>query len=290
MIELAPGRKRSLTLANPAMPAAGTFGFGGEYNHLVPVDRLGAVVTNPVTWAARKPASGPRVVPVPGGVLLHTGLPNPGVKRVIRRYGPAWAASPVPVIVHVVATGPDDVYRCCAALDPVEAVSGIELGLHDQVSEDEIFQTLEAAADATLLPCIVRLPLLRADELAGAAQEAGACAVTIGAPPRGTARDPATGTLVGGRLYGPWIKALALRAVGRVASRLRIPVIGCGGIHERQDARDFIEGARAAAVQVDSALWVTPGVLKDVANELGGLDPTRTVDSLSDEWYSDTGT
>lgn len=283
MIELAPGGKRNLALPNPVMPAAGVFGYGDEYARLVRFDLLGALVTNPVTWTPRPPASGPRVVSLTGGMLLHTGLPNPGMSRVIRQHTRTWAACPVPVIVHVVATAPAEVYKCCAALDAVESVAGIELGMGDQATPDDIAAALDQAAAATALPVIARLPLLRAPELALAAQEAGACALTVGAPPRGTARDPLTGRLVGGRLYGPWVKALALRAVGQAAQRVNVPVIGAGGVHSRQDARDLLD-AGAAAVQVDAAVWVRPKLIEDIASELGGLDATRVTGAWSDEW------
>lgn len=283
MIELAVGGKRDLVLANPAMPAAGVFGFGDEYARLVAVDKLGALVTNPITWTPRAPASGPRVVAMTGGMLLHTGLPNPGMSRAIRQYRDVWAAFPAPVIAHVVATNLSDVHRCCAALDTVEGVAGIELGVHDQATAAEVADALREAARATTLPVIARLPLLRAPELAPAAQDAGACALTVGAPPRGTTRAPDTGQFVGGRLYGPWIKPLALRAVGQAASQVRLPVIGCGGIHAREDARDFID-AGAVAVQVDAAMWVKPGILEEIASELGGLDATRVAGAWPDEW------
>lgn len=287
MIEIAPRSKRPLVLHNPTMPSAGTFGFGGEYNALVPIDRLGAVVTNPVTWKPRKPAGGPRVVPVTGGVLVHTGLPNPGMRGVVRRYRAIWGASFAPVIVHVTATGPDDVYRCCEILDREESVAGIELGLHDQATQHDIADTLAAAASATQLPLIVRLPLFNAVDLAATTEQAGAHALTIAAPPRGTVRDRASGELVGGRLYGPWVKALVLRAVGLAAVRVKIPVIGSGGVHSREDARDYIDAAGAAAVQIDGGLWAQPSLMKEVSNELGGLDRTRKAGSLSDEWISE---
>ena len=60
-------------------------------------------------------------------------------------------------------------------------------------------------------------------------------------------------------------------------------MIGCGGIHSRLDARDFIE-AGAAAVQVGAAVWAQPKIIEEVANELGGLDATRKAGVWSDEW------
>ncbi len=92
-------------------------------------------------------------------------------------------------------------------------------------------------------------------------------AVVVAAPPRGTTRDPETGQLVGGRVYGPWLKAQALRAVGQAARAVDIPVIGCGGIHAADDARDFID-AGARAVQVDTVTWVQPRMLEVIARNL----------------------
>ncbi|MCA9911559.1 MAG: dihydroorotate dehydrogenase, partial [Anaerolineae bacterium] len=71
--------KSSLILESPVMPAAGTMGFADEYKGLVKLDKLGALVTNPVTLYPRSPASGTRVVALDSGVLVHSGLPNPGL-------------------------------------------------------------------------------------------------------------------------------------------------------------------------------------------------------------------
>ena len=110
----------------------------------------------------------------------------------------------------------------------------------------------------------------------------------VAAPPRGTTRDPETGQLVGGRIYGPWLKAQALRATGQVAQIAGIPVIGSGGIHSPDDARDFIE-AGAVAVQVDSVIWTQPRMLEVIARNLGGLELTRAVGALGDEWEPGLG-
>ncbi|MBN1566154.1 MAG: hypothetical protein JXA10_20115, partial [Anaerolineae bacterium] len=106
--------------------------------------------------------------------------------------------------------------------------------------------------------------------------------------PRGTTRDPQTGQLVGGRIYGPWLKVQTLRAVGQVARAVDIPVIGSGGIHSADDARDFIE-AGAVAVQVDSMTWAEPRALEIIARNLGGLELTRATGALADEWEPGMG-
>src|SRR5690606_35996257 len=125
-------------------------------------------------------------------------------------------------------------------------------------------------------------------ELAEPVIHAGAGALVVAAPPRGTARDPYSGRLVPGRIYGPMVKAMTLRMVGQLATRIDIPIIGAGGIHSPQDARDFIE-AGARAVQVDSVTWVEPKMLEIIARDLGGLTVTRANDAMGDEWYLGMG-
>ncbi len=289
MIEITRGGKNPLTLENPVMAAAGTVGFdGAAYRELLDFSKLGALVTNPVTWQARRVARGTRVVPLPAGVLVHTGLPNPGIRRVITRYRERWARSLAPVIVHVVATSPAEVAQCVAALEGCAGVIGVEIGLHDQATPAEIVPLVQAAVSHSVLPVLARVPLYSAVESARAAAEAGAGGVVVAAPPRGTARDPLSGQLVGGRVYGPWLKAQALRAVGQVARLVDTPVTGCGGIHSPDDARDFLE-AGAVAVQVDTVTWVQPHMLEIIARNLGGLELTRVAGALPDEWQPGMG-
>jgi dihydroorotate dehydrogenase (NAD+) catalytic subunit len=289
MIELTRTGKNPLLVENPVIVAAGTFGFDHTaYRDLIDLTKLGAMVTNPVSWKPRQIARGPRLVPLPSGVLVHTGLPNPGIRRTIQTYAKRWARSPLPVIVHVIATTASDVGRCAAALDRCEGVAGIELGLHDQADHDEVELVLQAARQETQLPVLVRLPLYSAVHLAGTAQEAGAGALVVAAAPRGTARDPVTGQLTGGRVYGPWLQTQVLRAVGQVAQFVEVPVIGSGGIHTPDDARDFLD-AGARAVQVDSVTWAHPRMTEIIARNLGGLELTRAAGALADEWEPGMG-
>lgn len=289
MIELTRSGKNPLVVENPVMPAAGLFGFDGSaYHGLIDMTKLGAIVTNPVTLKPRHVAHGPRVVSLPSGVLIHTGLPNPGINRVIRQYGERWARSYPRIIVHLAVNTPDEAARCAIALERAEGVAGIELGLHDQASPRETNLLVKAVVSITQLPLLVRVPLYDAVVLAKAAVDGGAGGIVVSAPPRGTARDLQTGQLVGGRVYGPWLKAQTLRATGQVVQEVDVPVIGSGGIHSADDARDFI-AAGAVAVQVDTVIWIRPGVLEVIARNLGGLELTRTSGALADEWQPGMG-
>jgi dihydroorotate dehydrogenase (NAD+) catalytic subunit len=295
-VELAPNHKVGLLLANPVMPAAGCFGFGTEYAHLVEADPLGAVVVGPVTAGPRRGAAPPRAVPVSGGVLLHTGLANPGVAAIVRRHARVWARSPVPVIVHVAGTSPDEAASCCRRLSRVEAVAGIELGLPDTADPEDVAAIVRAVRAATGRPLIVRLPLASAqnpygdlhftrnsedgvlgfskkqflssaDVLCELAVECGADALTVAAPPRGAVWYAPGERFVTGRLYGPLVLPQALRALRRVARLVPVPLIGCGGVHSADDALAFLR-AGATAVQVDAALWRDPACLARIARGL----------------------
>ena len=63
-VELAPGAKRNLTLANPVMVASGTFGYGDDQAKLFDIQRLGAIVTKTTTLSPRRgnPATRPRTM------------------------------------------------------------------------------------------------------------------------------------------------------------------------------------------------------------------------------------
>jgi dihydroorotate dehydrogenase (NAD+) catalytic subunit len=264
MIDLAPHHKHGLTLANPVMNAAGTLGFCQEYRGLLDLSRLGAFVTNPLTLRSRTPAHAPNAVPLPDGVVVHTGLPNPGVAAAIRRWDREWRRLGPPVIVHLAATTPAETARGMTLLERTNGVAGIEMGLRDDVSAADLAHLVREALGAQ--PLLVRLPLARAAELAPAAAKAGADALTIAAPPRGEA--PHGDKAVTGRRYGPGLFAQALEALEFVvALNLGLPLVGAGGVYALENVRALL-AAGAVAVQVDAAAWTRPAFITDLAEEL----------------------
>ena len=288
-IEITRPGKYSLIVSTPVMPAAGTLGFADNFKGLIDYENLGALVTNPVTIEPWNPVSGTRMIPLDAGILLHTGLPNPGLAKVISRYRKTWANLTIPVILHLVGTNVRQIEQAGRMLDEVDEVAAVELGLSDDLNVADALDMVKAAAKMEK-PLLVRLPFYECYQLALPVAEAGADALVLTAAPRGTARDQHAGRLVSGRIYGPLIKPLVLRMVGRLRREIPqdIPIIGCGGIHSPQDARDYID-AGAIAVQVDTATWAQPKMLERVARDLGGWIATRHKDALLDEWNPDMG-
>jgi dihydroorotate dehydrogenase (NAD+) catalytic subunit len=289
LIEITRPGKYSLVLNSPVMIASGMMGFDPlAYRDLLKLDKLGAAVTAPVSAKARKVAHGPRVVQTTGGMLLHTGLPHPGVNRVVKQYARGWERCPIPIIVHVIASNLDDITRTTERLEGVPNVVGVELGLHDLVHPDEVQDILSAARARCQLPMLVKLPLYQAQFLWEVVEMCGADAMVVSAPPRGTERDPQSGRLVGGRMYGRLMKGQNLRLVGQIASNTDTPIIACGGIHTPDDARDFLD-AGARAVQIDTLTWISPRTVEVIARNLGGEELTRAHDALPDEWHPGIG-
>ncbi|MBK8023351.1 MAG: hypothetical protein IPK19_18445 [Chloroflexi bacterium] len=278
-----PG-KHALVVNTPVMNAAGILGFGDHYRDLIDFSAVGAFVTNPITYAPWSPATGTRVISLPSGILVHTGLPNPGVSKILSNYRELWRRMDVPIIAHVVAHSPEDMSMAIRMLEREESVAAIELGLADDISTAEVEWYVRAAVGKNEKPILARLHHGATADHARAAVEAGAGGIVAFAPPRGTARD-AQGRLTAGRLYGPLVKPMTLRLIGQMARRLPgVAVIASGGVHSEQDARDYIE-AGATAVQVDAAIWSTPDLLHRIGRDLGGMAFTRPA-GMDDDMYA----
>jgi len=245
--------KYDLTFDPPVMNAAGTLGFAPDVYNQLDWSQLGAFITNPISLGARTPAHGMRYAAYPGGFLLHTGHPNRGLESVIRHYAGHWKRSPLPVIIHLLARSPEELFSMVRKLENVDGVSGLEIGLAGEAGGGMLEPFIQAAAGE--LPVIMQLPMERSADLAAVAIQAGAAVISLAAP-RGILPTP-EGKLVQGRLYGPAIFPQALKAVQELV-RLGLPTIGSGGIYT-QGQKQAMLAAGATAVQLDASLWRAAG-------------------------------
>ena len=243
--------KQDLAFRTPLMNAAGALGF--IPNRRAPFDLgcLGAFVTNPISLAPRQPAENRVMLPFAGGFLLHTGLPNPGLRVALKRYAARWRESPIPVLVHLLAGSPEEAARMVHHLEQFENIAGVELGFEPQITAEMALARINAVLGE--LPVIACLPLERAGDMAQALAGSGVSAFSLAAG-RGILPGPAAdGRLVSGRLYGPALLPLALAAVQDVAHS-GVPVIGSGGVYTSKDAA-AMQAAGAVAIQLDAVLW-----------------------------------
>jgi dihydroorotate dehydrogenase len=256
--------KQDLTFSTPYMNEAGTLGFAPDFRAPVPWDSFGAFVTNPLSQRRRLPTASPALVEYPGGFLLHTGLPNPGLKMAIQKYARRWADSRLPVIVHLMADRPDETMHMVESLEGLENIAAVELGFAPQLADDIILLTVEICLGE--LPLIASLPVEQVLSLGPRAMQEGAAAISLAAPrgmlaltlrqAQGGAHGPSPeggGEHVTGRLNGPALFPQGLLTV-RDAVRANIPIIGAGGIGSKENAGAML-AAGALAVQIDASLW-----------------------------------
>lgn len=241
--------RADLSLPAPWLNAAGSLGFAptarwpwGEPS--------GAFVTNPISYARRAPADERCLLPYPGGFLLHTGWPNPGFRRVLQRCAPRWAASRLPIWVHLLAETPYEIGQMVRALESTENVAAVELGLPPAADETSQLSLVSAALGE--LPLVVSVPLNALDQpWVERLPALGISALVISAPRGSLPRSG--GRLASGRLYGPSLQPLVFAALRRLRP-LGLPLIAGCGVFTRPDGEALLR-AGAAAVQLDAALW-----------------------------------
>jgi len=246
-----------LDFVNPLLNRAGSLGFIPRSSGKIPVDALGVFITNPISTQARSSANTSQQIEFHGGVLLHSGHPNPGLSACIKQYGSKWARAPLPIVVHLLADEPPKIKSATRRLEEIDNIMAVELGLYPKADTSLIRECCTAALGE--LPLIAQLPFERAHELAPVAIDAGASAISL-APPRGLLPNNQQ-KLVSGRLYGPSIFPQALSLVEHLGI-LDIPIVGSGGISTREQAITMLE-AGAIAVQLDTVLWKSDLQLKD---------------------------
>ncbi|MDX1377687.1 MAG: nitronate monooxygenase [Anaerolineales bacterium] len=248
--------KRDLYFTKPYMNAAGSLGYSPNLREFASIskgenleDLLGAFVTNPFSLRPRLPTAQPAVIEYPGGFLLHTGLPNPGLKSGIRKFASRWNKSSLPIIIHLMADRPEETQQMVRMLEEVENVMAVELGFAPLLADDIILLTLEMCLGE--LPLIFSLPVEQVLSLGARLMDEGAQAISISAP-RGALTEE-NGEIVTGRLLGPSLFPQSLDIV-RNAAKLGIPIIGAGGVWTKENAHAMLS-VGAMAVQVDAALW-----------------------------------
>lgn len=238
-----------LMLHSPYLNAAGMLGFTPPSRW--PLDLpLGAFVTHPISLNPRGPAENRMVLPFPGGFLLHTGLPNPGLHAILKQYAPRWARSTLPVWVHIIPSSPTEATQMVKRLEDTEGVAAIELGLPPKLMEDEYLPIIEAACGE--LPLLVSLPIDRSFE--AWVRQLGQFPVsglTLSAPRGVSFRSD--GVPVEGRLYGPALFPQML-AVFHALRSIGLPLIAGCGLYRRADAEATLT-AGALAVQLDGVFW-----------------------------------
>lgn len=258
--------------ANPLIGASGAVGFGREYGELYPLSTLGGISCKGLTLRERPGNPPPRIAETPAGMLNAVGLQNPGVEHFIREELPWLRGQGTAVIANIAGSSAADYCAMAERLSDTD-VDLIELNIScPNVKEGGVqFGTSCArVGDITAQvrrhckkPLMVKLSPNVADiaDIAAAAEAAGADAISLINTLTGMridihTRRPILRNNTGG-LSGPAVFPVAVRMVWQVAQRVRVPVVGMGGISTWQDAVEMLL-AGAHAFQVGAAFFTDP--------------------------------
>jgi len=268
-----------VTFQNPVLLASGTAGFGREVRDVIDLDALGGMVTKAVTPEPRRGHPPPRVAEFAGGMLNAVGLANPGLEAV-RAHELPWLATHLQrarILVNVAGATVDDYVRVIRGLTELPVITAFEInascpntssgGLEFGATPDGLRELVRRCRSVATKPLAVKLsPVL--PDLAGmahVAQEEGAEAVTLVNTIPGML-DRRLGNGAGG-VSGPALLPIGVLATRDVTARVRIPVIGVGGIRTARDAREYL-AAGASLVAIGTAALADPRVPERVAREL----------------------
>lgn len=272
-----------IKLKNPIIAASGTFGYGLEFAPFFDLSKLGGFVVKGLYFSPRPGNPPPRLVETPSGLINAIGLPGVGVRRFAEEILPQLRKIKTAIIVNVCGENEEEYASVVEFLDKEEGISAYELniscpnveknGLCPALDSEATFSVVSLVKKTSSRPVITKLSPNVTDivEIALSAQEAGTDALSLVNTFLAIAvdvkeRKPVLGNIFGG-LSGPAIKPISLRMVYQVVHRVKIPVIGIGGISSGRDALEYlITGAKA--VEIGTANFIDPEASIKIIEEL----------------------
>lgn len=257
---------------NPVIAASGTFGFGREFSEFYPLSVFGGISCKGITLQERPGNPPPRIAETPGGMLNSVGLQNPGVEHFIQDDLPWLKQQGTVVIANIAGNTPEDYCRMAERLSETD-VDMIELNIScPNVKQGGIQFGINCAGVEGITaavrkfcrkPLLVKLSPNVADigEIAAAAESAGADALSMINTLTGMridihTRRPILHNNTGG-LSGPAVFPVAVRMVWQAHQKVKIPIIGIGGVSTWRDAVELML-AGASAVQIGTVLFRDP--------------------------------
>lgn len=286
-----------LTLPNPIGVASGTFGYGSEYETLIPVARLGALYTKAVTKEGRPGNKIPRIVETPGGLLNSIGLANVGSEIFASEKFPKLKNLGCPIIINLAGSYEDDYAETLeylethAPLDGYEVnvscpnvkCGGMALGTDPRMVEALTLRLRKLTRKALVIklsPNVTDIASIAKAAEAGGADGVSCINTVVGMLIDTRSRKPLLSTVTGG-LSGPAILPVGLAATWKVSRAVKIPVIGLGGITEPDHMIQYFM-AGASAIQLGTITFVDPSAPETMLVYLENWMKEHGLSSLDD--------
>ncbi|MBQ1231073.1 MAG: dihydroorotate dehydrogenase, partial [Clostridia bacterium] len=280
------------------IPASGTFGYGYEFSELYDINMLGTFSFKGTTRDARFGNPTPRIAECEAGMINAVGLQNPGVEKVITEELPKLSKCfNKKVMANVSGFSIEDYAYTCEKLDACEQVGWLEVnvscpnvhggGMSFGTSAAAAAEVTRAVKKVTTKPVILKLSPNVTDivEIAKACEDAGADGISLINTLLGMRIDlrtkrPVIANKKGG-FSGSAIFPVAVRMVYQVASAVKVPVIGMGGVTTAEDVVEMML-AGATAVEVGAANLISPYACRDIIEDLPRVMEKYKIDNLKD--------
>jgi len=263
-----------IKLKNPVTVASGTFGYGREYSEFYDLGEIGAICTKGTSLRPKTGNKAPRVCETSSGMLNAIGLENKGLEYFAEFDLPFLKKFDTKIIVNTFGSTVEDYVEACRFLNKLD-IDGVEINLscpNVKAGCMAFGNTYEGVKEVTEKcrrvidkPLIVKLTPNVTDitQTAKAVEDAGADGVSLINTLMGMKIDidkrrPVLANNTGG-LSGPAIKPVAVRMVYQVAQKVKIPILGLGGIVSGEDAIEFML-AGATAISIGSGNFIDPYV------------------------------
>ena len=285
-------------LDNPVIAASGTFGYGGDYLDFFDPNILGTFSFKGTTREARYGNDTPRIAECPGGMLNSVGLQNPGIDSVInnelKKLGEFYHKK---VIANISGFSIEDYVYSCERISREEKVGIVEVNISCPNVHNggmAFGTTASGAAEVTrAVRKVVKKPLYMKlspnvsdiTEIAAACEAEGADGISMINTLLGMRVDidkkrPVRANITGG-ISGGAILPLSLRMVWQTYERVKIPIIGMGGISNAEEAVEMML-CGATAIQVGAANLVNPYAMKEIIEGLDEILDKMKVQSIKE--------
>ncbi len=286
-----------LELVSPVIAASGTFGYGIEFEDVVSLERLGAIVTKGISLEPMTGHPPQRIVQTAAGMMNAIGLQNIGVEDFVARKLPGMRRYPAcKVIVNVFGHSVNEYIGVIDRLNDAEGIAAYEInascpnvhagGMSFGADPYALEELVDRTKRTAIQPLIVKLSpnVTSIGHMAKVCEDAGADAVSLvntflAMAINADERRPQLSNVTGG-LSGPAIKPIALRMVYESARAVKIPILGMGGIVTAEDAVEFML-AGAVAVQIGTASFADPRATERIAKGIESWCKSHDVEQVA---------
>lgn len=287
----------NIVFKNPVIAASGTFSL--DYGQQLDLSQLGGICSKGITLHPRTGNVGIRIWETSSGIMNSIGLENGGIEFFNKHELPLFKElrdRQVKMIVNISGSTVEEYIEAVTLLNK-EEVDMVELniscpnvkegGMHFGVKSSTARKLVKKVRSITELPLIIKLSPNADDivEVAQCCEDEGADGLSLVNTFQAMAidverRQPVFDNVYAG-LSGPAIKPIALRMTHEVCQKVKIPVMGMGGICNGQDALEFIM-AGATCIQIGTANFINPRSCLKIISEIDDFLKIKGIKSLDE--------